>query len=59
MDWECEVKKESLENMIIVYEQEIKKLELEKSDLKAEVEFLKEQLENKTYGQPKEDRGAV
>ena len=44
MDWECEVKKESLENMIIVYEQEIKKLELEKSDLKAEVEFLKEQL---------------
>ena len=45
MDWECEVKKESLENMIIVYEQESKKLELEKSDLKAEVEFLKEQLE--------------
>jgi cell division protein FtsB len=59
MDWECEVKLEKLENMIIVYEQEIKKLELEKSDLKAEVEFLKEQLEYKTYGQPKEDRGAV
>ena len=44
MDWECEVKKESLENMIIVYEQEIKTLTQENEQLKKKLAILQQKL---------------
>ena len=53
MDWDLELRNSKLENMIIIYQEEIKKLEEEKDELLQEVTFLKEQLEYKTMGKPK------
>tara|TARA_B100000965_G_scaffold60516_1_gene46451 strand:- start:22396 stop:22584 length:189 start_codon:yes stop_codon:yes gene_type:complete len=52
MDWDIELKNQKLEQMIILYEQEIAELKIEKEVLKTQVEFLKEQLEYKTMGLP-------
>ena len=53
MDYELELKNEQLENMIHVYEEHINALEKENKSLKLEVDFLKQQLEYKTFGKPK------
>ena len=52
MDWDVELKNQKLEQMIILYEQEIAELKIEKEVLKTQVKFLKEQLEYKTMGLP-------
>tara|TARA_B100000287_G_scaffold177308_1_gene167333 strand:- start:2951 stop:3133 length:183 start_codon:yes stop_codon:yes gene_type:complete len=54
MDWDIENENLKLENMIIIYEQEIKKLEIENETLLEEVRFLKLQLDYKTLGMPSE-----
>ena len=53
MDYELELKNEQLENMIHVYEEHINALEKENKSLKSQVDFLKQQLEYKTFGKPK------
>ena len=53
MDYELELKNEQLENMIHVYEEHIVALEKENKSLKLQVDFLKQQLESKTFGKPK------
>ena len=53
MDYELELKNEQLENMIHVYEEHITALEKENKSLKLQVDFLKQQLEYKTFGKPK------
>ena len=53
MDYELELKNEQLENMIHVYEEHINALEKENKSLKLQVEFLKQQLEYKTFGKPR------
>ena len=53
MDYELELKNEQLENMIHVYEEHINALEEENKSLKLQVDFLKQQLEYKTFGKPK------
>ena len=53
MDYELELKNEQLENMIHVYEEHINSLEKENKSLKLQVDFLKQQLEYKTFGKPK------
>ena len=53
MDYEIELKNEQLENMIHVYEEHINALEKENKSLKLQVDFLKQQLEYKTFGKPK------
>ena len=53
MDYELELKNEKLESMIHVYEEHIDVLEKENKSLKLQVEFLKQQLEYKTFGKPK------
>ena len=53
MDYEFELKNEQLENMIHVYEEHINALEKENKSLKLQVDFLKQQLEYKTFGKPK------
>ena len=53
MDYELELKNEQLENMIHVYEEHINALEKENKRLKLQVDFLKQQLEYKTFGKPK------
>ena len=52
MDYELELKNETLESMIHVYEEHIDVLEKENKSLQLQVEFLKEQLEYKTFGKP-------
>ena len=52
MDYELELKNETLESMIHVYEEHILNLEKENKQLKAQVVFLKEQLAYKTFGKP-------
>ena len=52
MDYELELKNEQLENMIHDYEEHINALEKENKRLKLQVDFLKQQLENKTFGKP-------
>ena len=54
MDYELELKNEQLENMIHVYEEHINALEEENKSLKLQVDFLKQQLEYKTFGKPKD-----
>ena len=54
MDYELELKNEQLENMIHVYEEHINALEKENKSLKLQVDFLKQQLEYKTFGKPKD-----
>ena len=41
-----------LEQMIILYEQEIEQLNIEKKELKREITFLRTQLEYKSLGNP-------
>ena len=53
MDYEVELKNEKLESMIHVYEEHIDVLEKENKSLKLQVDFLKQQLEYKTFGKPK------
>jgi hypothetical protein len=53
MDYELELKNEQLENMIHVYEEHINALEKENKSLKLQVDFLKQQLEYKTFGKPR------
>ena len=53
MDYELELKNEQLENMIHVYEEHITALEKENKSLKLQIDFLKQQLEYKTFGKPK------
>jgi len=53
MDYEIELKNEQLENMIHVYEEHINALEKENKSLKLQVDFLKQQLEYKTFGKPR------
>ena len=53
MDYELELKNEQLENMIHIYEEHINALEKENKSLKLQVDFLKQQLEYKTFGKPK------
>ena len=53
MDYELELKIEQLENMIHIYEEHINALEKENKSLKLQVDFLKQQLEYKTFGKPK------
>ena len=55
MDYELELKNEQLENMIHVYEEHINALEKENKSLKLQVDFLKQQLEYKTFGKPKNE----
>ena len=52
MDYELELKNETLESMIHVYEEHIDVLEKENKSLKLQVDFLKEQLTYKTFGKP-------
>ena len=52
MDYELELKNETLESMIHVYEEHIDVLEKENKSLKLRVDFLKEQLAYKTFGKP-------
>ena len=52
MDYELELKNETLESMIHVYEEHIDVLEKENKSLKLQVDFLKQQLEYKTFGKP-------
>ena len=47
MDWDLELAKSKLEDMIIVYEQEIQKLEIENNSLKTELKRLKSLLQYK------------
>tara|TARA_B100001175_G_scaffold274476_1_gene248772 strand:+ start:837 stop:1022 length:186 start_codon:yes stop_codon:yes gene_type:complete len=56
MDWDCELKNESLEHMLTVYQDHIEELEAEAKEMKAEIVFLKEQLEYKTLGKPNYDK---
>ena len=53
MDYELEIKNEKLESMIHVYEEHIDVLEKENKSLKLQIDFLKQQLEYKTFGKPK------
>ena len=53
MDWDLELKIDKLESMIHVYEEHINALEKENKSLKLQVDFLKQQLEYKTFGKPK------
>ena len=53
MAYELELKNEQLENMIHVYEEHINALEKENKSLKLQVDFLKQQLEYKTFGKPR------
>ena len=54
MDYDLELKNEQLENMIHLYEEHINALEKENKSLKLQVDFLKQQLEYKTFGKPKD-----
>ena len=56
MYWDCELKNESLEHMLTVYQDHIEELEAEAKEMKAEIVFLKEQLEYKTLGKPNYDK---
>ena len=48
--WDLENDVLRLEQMIIVYEQEIEQLKIEKKELKEEITFLRTQLEYKSLG---------
>ena len=53
MDWDLELKIDKLESMVHVYEEHINALEKENKSLKLQIDFLKQQLEYKTFGKPK------
>ena len=48
--WDLENDVLRLEQMIIIYEQEIEQLKIEKKELKEEITFLRTQLEYKSLG---------
>ena len=50
--WDLENDILRLEQMIILYEQEIEQLNIEKKELKREITFLRTQLEYKSLGNP-------
>ena len=50
--WDLEKDDLRLEQMIIIYEQEIEQLKIEKKELKQEIKFLRTQLEYKSLGNP-------
>jgi len=50
--WDLENDVLRLEQMIILYEQEIEQLNIEKKELKQEITFLRTQLEYKSLGNP-------
>ena len=50
--WDLENDILRLEQMIILYEQEIEQLKIEKKELKREITFLRTQLEYKSLGNP-------
>tara|TARA_B100000131_G_scaffold49845_1_gene44465 strand:+ start:98 stop:280 length:183 start_codon:yes stop_codon:yes gene_type:complete len=52
MDWDLENENQRLQDMIIIYQEEIETLEAENQELKKEVLFLKSQLEFKSLGEP-------
>ena len=54
MDWDIENENLKLENMIIIYEQDIKNIDIENETLLVEVSFLKLLLDYKTLGMPSE-----
>ena len=56
MDWDLELAKSKLEDMIIVYEQEIQKLEVENKSLLKEVTLLRKLLKYKTNGNQETER---
>ena len=56
MDWDCELKNESLEHMLTVYQDHIEELEAEAKEMKAEIVFLKELLEYKPLGKAYYDK---
>ena len=53
--WDIENDILRLEEMIILYEQEIEQLKIEKKELKQEITFLRTQLEHKSLSNPKGD----
>ena len=53
MDWDLELKNNELQSMIHVYEEHIGVLEKENKSLQLQVDFLKQQLEYKTFGKPR------
>jgi cell division protein FtsB len=53
--WDLENDVLRLEQMIIVYEQEIRQLNIEKKKLKKEIKFLKTQLDHLSLGNPIQD----
>ena len=55
MDWDLENENQRLQDMIIIYQEEIETLEAENQELKKEVLFLKSQLEFKSLGEPTYD----
>ena len=50
--WDLENDILRLEQMIILYKQEIEQLKIEKKELKREITFLRTQLEYKSLGNP-------
>ena len=50
--WDLENDVLRLEQMIIIYEQEIEQLKIEKKELKEEITFRRTQLEYKSLGNP-------
>ena len=54
--WDLENDVLRLEQMIIVYEQEIEQLKIEKKELSKEITFLKTQLDYLSLGNPIEEK---
>tara|TARA_B100001250_G_scaffold318155_1_gene280720 strand:- start:1772 stop:1984 length:213 start_codon:yes stop_codon:yes gene_type:complete len=54
VDWECETKLLSSEQMITVYQDHIEELEDENQKLKDKIKFLEQQLDYKSMGRPAE-----
>ena len=50
--WDLEIDVLRLEQMIIIYEQEIEQLKIEKKELKEEITFLRTQLDYLSLGNP-------
>ena len=49
MDWDLELENSKLQDMIIIYQEEIATWEDEKKELKEEIAFLKQQLDYKSF----------
>ena len=55
MDWDLELQKEQLEQMLTVYQDHIEELEAEAKAMEEEILFLKQQLEYIPLGKPNYD----